>query len=55
MRTSPDEFNDAEDRHLAASAEIWRMIEERRREPTVPLEELKAELLSDQKDQDEIT
>ena len=32
----------------SASPEFWRMIEERRREPTVPLEDIKAELFADE-------
>jgi prevent-host-death family protein len=35
---------DEEDFRLVASPEFWQMIEERRREPTIPLEKLKAEL-----------
>ena len=38
-----------EDFRLEASPEFWRMIEERRREPTIPLEDLKAELFADEK------
>jgi prevent-host-death family protein len=39
---------DAEDWDLATSPEFWRMIEERRREPTRPLEDIKAELFADE-------
>jgi len=38
------EHKDAEDLELEASPEFWRMIEERRSEPTISLEELKAEI-----------
>jgi prevent-host-death family protein len=37
---------DQEDLALEASAEFWRMIEERRKEPTVPLSAIKADLLA---------
>lgn len=37
-------YKDEEDCRLEASPEFWRMIEERRRGPTVPLEEVVAEL-----------
>ena len=36
---------DEEDWDLQLSPEFWRMIEERRREPTIPWEQVKAELL----------
>ncbi len=39
---------DAEDWNLATSPEFWRMIEERRREPTVPLADIKAQLFADE-------
>ncbi len=42
------ENKDEEDLRLEASPEFWRMIEERRREPTVPFDEIKAELLADE-------
>jgi prevent-host-death family protein len=42
------ENKDEEDLRLEASPEFWRMIEERRREPTVPWEDVKAELLADE-------
>ena len=42
------ENKDEEDLRLEASPEFWRMIEERRREPTVPLEDIKAELFADE-------
>jgi prevent-host-death family protein len=38
------EHTDAEDFQLQTSADFWRMIEERRRSPSIPLEQLKAEL-----------
>jgi hypothetical protein len=38
---------DAEDWDLQLSDEFWRMIEERRSEPTVPWAEVKAELLQE--------
>ena len=38
---------DEEDWDLQLSPEFWRMIEERRREPTIPWEQVKAELLQD--------
>jgi prevent-host-death family protein len=41
------ENKDEEDLRLEASPEFWRMIEERRREPTIPLEDIKAELFAD--------
>jgi predicted RNase H-like HicB family nuclease/PHD/YefM family antitoxin component YafN of YafNO toxin-antitoxin module len=40
------EFKDQEDACYEASPEFWKMIEERRREPTVPLEEVEAELFA---------
>jgi prevent-host-death family protein len=42
---------DAEDWDLATSPEFWRMIEERRREPTVPLEQVLAEIEAEEKAQ----
>lgn len=44
------ENKDREDLHLESSPEFWRMIEERRREPTTPLEEIRAELFADEKE-----
>ena len=41
------ENKDAEDFHYMTSPEFWRMIEEARRMPTMPLEEVKARLLAD--------
>jgi prevent-host-death family protein len=41
------ENKDQEDLRLEASPEFWRMIEERRREPTSPWDDLKAELFAD--------
>jgi hypothetical protein len=38
---------DAEDLHYMTSPEFWRMIEETRRMPTIPLESIKAELFGD--------
>jgi prevent-host-death family protein len=38
------ENKDEEDFRLQTSPEFWRMIEERRREPTIPLEKLIPEL-----------
>jgi antitoxin HicB len=38
------ENKDAEDLRLEASPDFWRMIEERRRRPTMPLKDLEAEL-----------
>lgn len=38
------QFKDQEDYQLQSDSEFWRMIEERRREPTIPLEQVKAEL-----------
>lgn len=43
------ENKDEEDLELEASADFWRMIEERRREPTIPLDQVKAELFADDK------
>jgi antitoxin (DNA-binding transcriptional repressor) of toxin-antitoxin stability system len=43
------ENKDAEDLELEASPEFWRMIEERRREPTVPLEQVLAEIEAEEK------
>ena len=40
------ENKDREDWDLEQSSEFWRMIDERRGRPTVPLEELKASILS---------
>jgi antitoxin (DNA-binding transcriptional repressor) of toxin-antitoxin stability system len=37
---------DDEDLRLEISPEFWRMIEERRRDPTVRLEDVEAELLA---------
>jgi hypothetical protein len=39
---------DEEDLRLEASADFWKMIEERRREPTVALEAVKAELMAEE-------
>jgi hypothetical protein len=39
---------DEEDFHLEASPAFWRIIEERRREPTVALEDIKEELLANE-------
>jgi prevent-host-death family protein len=39
---------DQEDLRLENSPEFWRMIEERRRDPTVRLEDVEAELLADE-------
>jgi prevent-host-death family protein len=38
---------DEEDLLLEESPEFWRMIQERRKEPTIPLEAIKAELFAD--------
>jgi prevent-host-death family protein len=40
-------YKDEEDFRLEASPEFWRMIQERRRQPTVPLAEVEKELLED--------
>jgi prevent-host-death family protein len=40
------EYKDAEDLQLEASADFWRMIEERRRQPTVRLADVEAEILT---------
>lgn len=40
---------DAEDAYYETSPEFWKMIEERRKEPTVPLSRVKARLLSREK------
>ena len=40
---------DEEDFRLEASPEFWRMIEERRQGPTVPLEDIEAELFADER------
>jgi antitoxin (DNA-binding transcriptional repressor) of toxin-antitoxin stability system len=42
------EFKDEEDLRLEADPEFWRMIDERRREATIPWEQAKAELLSEE-------
>ena len=42
------ENKDEEDLHLEVSVDFWKMIEERRREPTVSWEEVKAALLADE-------
>jgi len=39
---------DQEDLRLESSPEFWRMIEERRRDPTVRLEDVETELLADE-------
>jgi hypothetical protein len=39
---------DEEHRCLEASPEFWRMIEERRREPTVRLKDIEADLFADE-------
>jgi hypothetical protein len=41
-------FKDEEDLALERSPEFWRMIEERRQRPTLPLEKVKAELFGDE-------
>jgi len=38
------QYQDQEDLRLEADPEFWQMIEERRKEPTIPLAQLKAEL-----------
>jgi hypothetical protein len=43
------ENKDAEDFHYMTSPNFWRMIEETRRMPTVPLESIKVELFGDKK------
>ena len=40
-------FKDEEDLALERSPEFWRMIEERRRGPSIPLEQVRAELLGE--------
>jgi hypothetical protein len=47
-RESAVENADEEDRRLEASPEFWRMIEERRREPTVRLKDIEADLFADE-------
>lgn len=42
------ENQDEEDWNLQLSPAFWRMIEKRRREPTIPWEQVKAELLNDE-------
>jgi hypothetical protein len=42
---------DAEDFGYMTSPEFWRMIEETRSQPTVPLKEVEAELFSDSESQ----
>ena len=42
------ENKDAEDFHYMTSPEFWRMIEETRRMPTIPLDKVKAELFADE-------
>jgi prevent-host-death family protein len=42
------ENKDAEDFHYMTSPKFWRMIEATRRMPTIPLEKVKADLLSDE-------
>ncbi len=42
------ENKDEEDFRLQTSPEFWRMIEERRREPTIPLEKLMSELFPEE-------
>jgi prevent-host-death family protein len=42
------ENKDEEDFSLQTSPEFWRMIEERRREPTIPLEKLMSELFPEE-------
>jgi prevent-host-death family protein len=44
------ENKDEEDFRLQTSPEFWRMIEERRREPTIPLEKLMSELFPEESD-----
>ena len=41
------ENKDEEDWNLQLSPEFWRMIEERRREPTIPWDQVKADLLTE--------
>jgi prevent-host-death family protein len=41
------EHKDEEDFQWQANPEFWRMIEERRRQPTVPLKDVKEDLLRD--------
>ena len=55
MATSRNEFKDEEDRLLEASPEFWQMIQERRRRPAVPLEEVEERLFADLNDDDENT
>jgi hypothetical protein len=40
------ENKDEEDLHLEGSPEFWRLIEERRREPTVRLKDIEADLFA---------
>ena len=42
------EYKDEEDLRLEASREFWQMIEERRKRPTIPLEEVEARLFADE-------
>ena len=42
------ENKDEEDFRLQTSPEFWRMIEARRREPTIPLEKLMSELFPEE-------
>jgi hypothetical protein len=42
------ENKDAEDFHYMTSPEFWKMIEEARRMPTVPLEKVREELFADE-------
>jgi hypothetical protein len=42
---------DEEDLRLEASPEFWRMIEERRKRPSVRLKDVKAKLLADEHDE----
>jgi hypothetical protein len=43
-------YKDEEDYRLEASPEFWKMIEERRKEPTVPLKEIEAELFPEEQE-----
>jgi prevent-host-death family protein len=42
------EYKDEEDLRLEADPDFWRMIEERRRRPTVRLKDVEAELFADE-------
>jgi antitoxin (DNA-binding transcriptional repressor) of toxin-antitoxin stability system len=45
------QYKDEEDFRLEASPEFWRMIEERRRRPSVRLKDVEAELFADEHDE----